>query len=116
MFGYFIRCTWKIINEVKGKEKRDRGIHSIVTDNKVVMNQNRIAEAFNKYFLSIADSAISDINRHTSTSITNPITYLADVFKRPFTKMSWQYATTHEIGKIIKSPKTKDSSGYDEIL
>jgi hypothetical protein len=29
--------------------------------------------------------------------------------------MSWQYATTHEIEKIIKSLKTKDSSGYDGI-
>jgi hypothetical protein len=29
--------------------------------------------------------------------------------------MSWQYATTQEIAKIIKSLQTKDSSGYDEI-
>jgi hypothetical protein len=29
--------------------------------------------------------------------------------------MSWQYASTYEIEKIIKSLKTKNSSGYDEI-
>jgi hypothetical protein len=29
--------------------------------------------------------------------------------------MSWQYTSTHEIEKIIKAIKTKDSSGYDEI-
>lgn len=28
--------------------------------------------------------------------------------------MSWQYASAQEIAKIIKSLKTKDSSGYDE--
>ena len=29
--------------------------------------------------------------------------------------MSWQYTSTHEIEKIIKTIKTKDSFGYDEI-
>jgi hypothetical protein len=44
------------------------------------MNQNKIADAFNNYFLSIADSVTSGISRYTSTSINNPIIYLADVF------------------------------------
>jgi hypothetical protein len=59
------------------------------------------------------DSIIADSKGHTSA--TNPITYLANVFNRPYSKISWQYATTHEIEKIIKSLKTKDTSGYDEI-
>jgi Notch-like protein len=29
--------------------------------------------------------------------------------------MNWQYATTREIEKIIKSLKTKNTGGYDEI-
>jgi hypothetical protein len=29
--------------------------------------------------------------------------------------MSWQYASTYEIEKIIKSLKTKNTAGYDEI-
>jgi hypothetical protein len=29
--------------------------------------------------------------------------------------MSWQYAYTYEIDKIIKSLKTKNTAGYDEI-
>jgi hypothetical protein len=65
-----IRSTWKIINEVKGKTKLDIGSHSIVTDNKIVVNQNKIANAFNKYSSSIADSIILDINRHTSVTDT----------------------------------------------
>jgi hypothetical protein len=62
-----IRRSWKIINEVQGKTKQNTGIHSIVTDNKVVMNQNKIPHAFNRYFLSTVDSIILDINGHTST-------------------------------------------------
>jgi hypothetical protein len=29
--------------------------------------------------------------------------------------MSWHYASTHEIEKIIKSLKFKNTGGYDEI-
>jgi hypothetical protein len=42
-----MKSTWKIINEVKGKIKRDKGIYSIIVDNKVIMNQSKIANAFN---------------------------------------------------------------------
>ena len=78
-----------------------------MTDNKIIKNQNRIANVFNNYFISIADSIRSNN--------TNPYAYLTNLFKRPFTKMSWQYTSTHEIEKIIKTIKTTDPFGYDEI-
>ena len=34
--------------------------------------------------------------------MTNPINYLTNNFRRPFTKISWQYAITYEIEKIVK--------------
>jgi phenylalanyl-tRNA synthetase alpha subunit len=43
----------------------------------------------------------------TSANTTNPINYLLDLFSRLFTKMNWQYTTTHEIDKIIKSLEAK---------
>ena len=47
--------------------------------------------------------------------MTNPINYLAYNFRKPFTKISWQYAFTYEVENIIKSLKTENSCGYDEI-
>jgi hypothetical protein len=47
--------------------------------------------------------------------MTNPINYLAKGFRKPFAKISWKYAFTYEIEKIIKSLKTKNACGYDEI-
>jgi hypothetical protein len=79
------------------------------------MNQNKIANIFNNYFLSIAHSINSDNNKHIHTSMTNSINYLANSFRRHFAKISWQYASTYEIEKIIKSLKTKSTCGYDEI-
>jgi hypothetical protein len=74
------------------------------------MNQNKIANIFNNYFLSIADSINSDNNKHINTNMTNTVNYLADSFR-----ISWQDVSTCEIKKIIKSLKIKNTCGYDEI-
>jgi hypothetical protein len=110
-----MKSTWKIINEERGKTKRGSDIQSLVLDNNVITDQNQIANIFNTYFLSIADSVNSNNNKHVNTNLTNPINYLTNSFRKPFTKISWQYASTYEVENIIKSLKTKNACGYDEI-
>jgi len=58
------------------------------------MNQDKIANIFNNYFISIADTVNAD-NKHINTSMTNPINYLTNNFRRPFPKISWRYASTY---------------------
>jgi hypothetical protein len=110
-----MKSTWKIINEEKGKTKNSIDIQFLVVDNNIIINQNKIANIFNNYFLLIADSINLGNNKHINTSMTNPINYLANSFRRPFAKISWQYASTYEIEKVINSLKTKNTCGYDEI-
>ena len=68
-----MKSTWKIISEEKGKTKSTIDIQSLVINNDVIMNQNKIANIFNSHFISIADTVNSDNNRHINTSMTNPI-------------------------------------------
>jgi hypothetical protein len=105
--------TWKIINYESGKSNHCKNIQSLRIDNKEITNQNTIANMFNIYFLSLAESLKSGNNKHTNIKETNPISYLINSFHRPFPKISWQYAPTHEIEKIIKSLKSKNTGGYD---
>jgi hypothetical protein len=51
---------------------------------------------------------IADTNKYACTSITNPITNFTHVFITSFSRISWQYATTHGNGKIIKTLKMKN--------
>jgi hypothetical protein len=90
-----MKSTWKIINEEQGKTKRDSDIQSIVLDDNVIMDHKQIVNIFNTYFLSIADSLNSNNNKHVNTNPTNPINYLTNNFRTPFTKISWQYASTY---------------------
>ena len=84
-------------------------------DNEEITNQNTIANIFNSYFSSIAETLKSGNNKHINIKEANPINYLIYSFHQPFPKMNWQYASTHEVEKIIKSLKSKNTSGYDEI-
>jgi len=76
-----MKSTRKIINEEKGKQKHSMDIQSLVTDNNVIKNQNKTADNFNNYFLSIADSINTDNNKHINTSMTNPTNYLSNSFR-----------------------------------
>ena len=67
-----MKCTWKIINEEKGATKNGMDIQSLVIDNNIITNQNKIASTLNNYFLSIADSINTDINKHIRSDRFNP--------------------------------------------
>jgi hypothetical protein len=62
---------------------------------------------------SIIDNIKSCQNKHVIT--TNPLEHLSHCFKHPFPKIEWRYISTCEIEKNIKSLKTKNSYGYEEI-
>jgi hypothetical protein len=109
-----MKSTWKIINEEKWKTKSSIDIQSLIINNNVIMNQNKIANIFNNCFILIVDVVNSDNNKHINTSMNNPINSITNNFRRPFPKISSQYTSTDEIEKIIKSLRTKNTCGYDE--
>jgi len=62
---------------------------------------------------SIIDNIKSCQNKRVI--ITNPVEHISHCFKHPFSKIKWCYISTCEIEKNIKSLKTKNSCGYEEI-
>jgi len=86
---------WKIINHENGKPNQCKNTISLRIDNKEITNQNKIANIFNSYFLSIAEYLNSGNNKHINIKEPNPISYPINSFHRPFPKMSWHYASTY---------------------
>jgi len=70
-----MKSTWKIKNEEEGTTKNGLDIQSLVIDNNVKTKQNKTANTFNIYFLSIADSINNDINKHIRTGLMQLIIY-----------------------------------------
>ena len=75
-----------------------------------------IANAFNSYFISMADNFISNKFSKTETTKTNDsMRYLQQNIKRCPSQIKLYNTTTYEINKIINSQKNKTSHGYDGI-
>jgi Notch-like protein len=110
-----MKSTRKIINREKGTEQHDITVSTLTINDSTIVNQSIIANAFNDYFSSVANSIMANNKKDIPSSRKNPIDYLYKFYSKPFCKMKWQYASTCEIRKIIKTLKSKNSSGYDEI-
>jgi len=110
------KTTWKIIKKKIGNNCHN-DIKSLIINNTLSNNPQEIANTFNYYFSTFADTIIRNIKKGDNDSKVNVdhSKYLITNFNSTFSKINWKYATTYEINKILKSLKTKNSYGYDEI-
>jgi hypothetical protein len=76
-----------------------------------------MANNFIDYFLTVAGTVFRNINRNNSDSTDNmnPSIYWINKFNITFLRINWSNARTCENDKIVKSLKTKNSSGYYKI-
>jgi len=110
------KTTWNIVRTItnNGKVKNNRTTMNV--KNKLTNNPLTIANAFNKYFVSVAEDLLTKNTLKNNTSnYIDPLTHLQQNFRRASIPTNLKNTTTHEIGKIIHSLKSKDSSGYDGI-
>jgi hypothetical protein len=89
---------------MKGKPKHDSGLQSLMLNNKLIRNQEEIADTFNRYFITIADSILvnNNNNKHSANTV-NPITYLRDTFKSPLTKLPGSTPVLLKSKKLLNS-------------
>jgi hypothetical protein len=112
-----IKTTWGIIKGVTGDKNRQDTINSLQVNGNMLHDSQEIANGFNEYFSSVADTIINNIrndNKKKNNNISHA-SYLKNNFSNTFPVIKWKYASTYEINKIIESLKPKGSCGYDEI-
>jgi hypothetical protein len=84
-------------------------IQVLVIDIGYSCNQPVIADAFNNYFHSIADTVTNNITHNktgTNKNITStPVYFLSQISKNSFSLTSFKSVPTKEIMNIIKSLK-----------
>jgi exonuclease III len=110
-----MKSTWRIINGERGTSQSDPSATRLVQNNNTITNKHKIANLFNNYFISVTDYIKAENSNDVNPNKINPVKYLLEYYEKPFSKMEWQYASTKEIYKIIKSLKSKKTYGYDEI-
>ena len=116
-----IKTTWMIVNLETHRKAGNGAIESLHIDCRIINNQQHIADTFNSYFLSIIDISINKNNTHTQNKYNpnpnnnnSPFQSISQINNSAYTK-SKRISTTSEMEKIIRSLKSKDSHGYNEI-
>ena len=91
-------------------------IQSFKLNSNVMYNPQEIANTFNDYFSTVADTPIGNIKKDNDPTINvNPSNYLINILNSIFLRINWKYVTSYETDKIGKSLKAKNSNGYNEI-
>ena len=110
-----MKATWDIINREKGKTQFSSLTKEISHEGNVICDQIIIANLFNKYTLLNLAGPGQGTNNNEKSNITNSIEFLGRHYEKPFPAIKWQFTSTKEIIKTIRTLKTTNSAGYDEI-
>jgi Notch-like protein len=110
-----MKASWNIVNKEKGNVQDKSNVTQIVFEDSIITNQKKIANLFNDYFLCMAHQNNLNKSKESEQFKQTLATYLIEPNQKSYTNISWHYASTQEIDKIIRSLKAKNSTGYDEI-
>ena len=100
------KATWKLINNLRGNTKSSIS-PTFIIDSEVVLNHRRIANAFNDYFVSVAQK----LNDHGTGIFVDPLpSFRSFMSKRTNNSIVMHDCTAEEIREIIKSFSNGKSS------
>jgi exonuclease III len=108
-YKFNIKRTWDVIKDLIHKGKASDYPLFFNVQGKKLSDPKSIADNFNKYFASI-------VSPHAETTQNMPHTiYTGSNIRMQNLIFSFEPAQNPEISKVIKSLKTKDSTGFDNI-
>jgi hypothetical protein len=111
------KITWDIIKELSNKQHLDPDIQELMVEGKHLKDQQDIKDAFNNYYSSV----FTNINNNNVNKKINDegsftcISYLEQVHVDPLPSFVIQLFSTKELTSIIKTLKSKNAYGCDEI-
>jgi hypothetical protein len=115
-----IKTIWDIVKSESGRKNNKKDIIMVKVNGKLTDDPKIISNSFNTYFLTKADNIIDETQNMNNSDMKEdyPLKYLTDIYiyTKPFPNIKYSNTTTHEISKTIKSLKSTNSHGYDEIL
>ena len=90
------------INKEMGKFQSNTLSNEILHEGNVILDQNIIANLFNKSSLLNSVLKMQGLENNTKMNTNNCIEFLNCHYDRPFPAIKWHYTSTHEIIKVIK--------------
>jgi len=93
------KTIWNIVNLETNNTGNTEKINTLNIDGNSISDRQEIANAFNKYFLTIAKSINTKQNKLKFYNLdkTTPLHYLMQSFKNPFPNINLKSISTKEI-------------------
>jgi hypothetical protein len=111
------KSTWEIIKKLTNNHYTHTDVQGLMIDNKYLKDQQDIADAFKDYFspivYNINENKVNNKNNNAKVFLTQY--YLEQNCVHPPPSLVIKTFSTTEITSIIKTLKSKNSHGFDEI-
>jgi len=103
------------IGDKEKKSKKD--IKTLNLNGRLLQNQQTIADSFNNYFLNVVENLIetSHIDKMKLTQNGTTLEKTISNCNQLYPSINFRHTSPKEIEKLIKSLKTTNAQGYDEI-
>ena len=101
--------TWQLINEIRGKTRKLIKPYFIVNGD-IIENRRKIANEFNKYFLSIASNLNSENSTHSGLNIKPLLKFTEYLNKSLCNIIYMDNCTETEVQKIIADLSSAEAS------
>jgi hypothetical protein len=105
-----IKTIWDIVKTNSGKAQASVKTFDFNSENGSKKDVKKIANTFNKFFLSVAENL-----NNVQPRIDEALKLLHETYKGSITEMKIIPVTEAEIISIIRSLKNKNSTGYDGV-
>jgi hypothetical protein len=112
-----MKTVWEIVKKETGNKNCNHNVQALEINNVTVTSQDAIVNSFNNYFVSMAGKIPENLKNNIANhdNIMNPINLLKESTTNRCPIINWSYTSTAEVNRIIKSLKSKNSSGYENI-
>ena len=109
-----MKKTWGLMNDLLGRSRTSKRIHSVNVDGKLETDDTKIANGFNRFFSNIPKAYHKNLPKMNQKSRINKcLNYLRG--KEILNSCILYPTSCHEVLKIIKSRKKKSSRGLDGL-
>jgi Notch-like protein len=111
------RTIWNVVKSETRKKRGTEEISSLNINGTLIQNQQTIAKSFYDYFLTTTEKLMgaTQIDTMSKSKKGAPLLYILCNCKYPHPNIKFGYTSPEELEEIIKSLKTKNAYGYDEI-
>jgi hypothetical protein len=110
-----IQTTWNTVKSITGRKSRQEGIFTLNINDNIISDQQFISNSFDEYFPSTAELVFNYAHHNSNIDTSTSDEYLSNFFLDTFPSTNIKFTSSKDTENIIKTLRSSNAFGYDEI-